>query len=150
MKIKLDVSDERYPEIAEMLKEHGVETDDSADLVLSENKHFSSNLIVKDKATNERVILPVDEIVFIETYGHYVEVQTESMKYQVMGRLYKIADMLDPEKFLCISNSVVVAADKVKKISRAQSMKFMLTMSNGRNVDVTRSYYYAFKDRFNI
>ncbi len=150
MKIRLDVSDERYPEIAEMLKKHGVETDDSADLVLIENRHFSNSLMVKDKATNERVILPVDEIVFIETYGHYVEVQTESMEYQVMGRLYKLYDMLGTEKFLRISNSVVVAVDKVKKISRAQSMKFVLTMSNGRNVDVTRSYYYAFKERFNI
>lgn len=150
MKIKLEVSDERYPEIAQMLKEHGVETDDSADPVLSESKHYLESLIVKEKGTNERVILPVHEIVYIETYGHNVEVQTMHKAYQAMGRLYKIASMLDPEKFLRISNSVVVAADKVKKISNARSMKFILTMSNGKNVDVTRSYYYIFKNYFEI
>ena len=29
-------------------------------------------------------------------------------------------------------------------------MKFILTLSDGRRVDVTRSYYYIFKDFFGI
>lgn len=79
-----------------------------------------------------------------------MEVHTKNKTYQAMDRLYRIVNMLDPDKFLRISNSVVIARDKVKKITPTLSMKFILTMIDGRNVDVTRSYYYIFKDYFGI
>ena len=150
MKIKLAVSNERYNEIKTMLTEKGIEIDDNSDLVLSESNRFFDNLIVKDMTTNERVILPVEDIAYIETYGHSVEVHTKDTTYQAMYRLYKIVNLLDPDKFLRISNSVVIAMDKVKKITPTLSMKFVLTMSNGKTVDVTRSYYYIFKEYFDI
>ena len=70
--------------------------------------------------------------------------------YQLSERLYKVLDMLDPDQFLRISNSVVIARNKVKSISPTLSMKFILTMQNGKKVDVTRSYYYIFKEYFGI
>lgn len=150
MKIKLAVSKERYEEVKSMLTERGVEIDDNSDLVLSESNRFIDSLIVKDKLSNERVVLPVEDIAYIETFGHSVEVHTKDTTYQAMDRLYKMVNLLDPDKFLRISNSVVVARDKVKKITPTLSMKFILTMVNGRNVDVTRSYYYIFKEYFGI
>lgn len=150
MKIKLVVSNERYDEIKNHLTEHGIEIDDNSDLVLSENNRFPDNLIVKDMDKNERVVLPVDNIVYIETYGHTVEVHTKDKIYYAMDRLYKIVNQLDPDMFLRISNSVVISKDKVKQISTTLSMKFILTMINDKKVDVTRSYYYIFKDSFGI
>lgn len=150
LKVKLVVRTERYEEIKNMLIQHGIEIDDNADLVLSENYRFIDSLTVKDKITNERIILPVEDIAYIETFGHAVEVHTVGVSYQAMDRLYKIVNLLDPDKFLRISNSVVIARDKVKKINPTLSMKFILTMANGKNVDVTRSYYYIFKDYFGI
>ncbi len=108
------------------------------------------NLTVKDKVSNERVILPVEDIAYIETFGHSVEVHTKDKTYQALDRLYKIVNLLDPDKFLRISNSVVIARDKVKKVPHMLSMKFILTMTDGRNVDVTRSCYYIFKEYFGI
>ena len=142
MKVKLIVSTERYDEIKRALTERGIEIDDNADLVLSENNRFPDNLIVKDVAKNERVVLPVEDIAYIETYGHTVEVHTKGETFQATDRLYKIVNQLDPEKFLRISNSVVISKSKVKQISTTLSMKFVLTMVNGKKVDVTRSYYY--------
>lgn len=150
MKVKLIVSNERYEEIKRALTERGIEIDDNADLVLSENNKFPDNLIVKDVAKNERVVLPVEDIAYIETYGHTVEVHTKGETFQATDRLYKIVNQLDPEKFLRISNSVVISKSKVKQISTTLSMKFVLTMVNGKKVDVTRSYYYIFKDSFGI
>lgn len=150
MKVKLIVSTERYDEIKRALTERGIEIDDNADLVLSENNRFPDNLIVKDVAKNERVVLPVEDIAYIETYGHTVEVHTKGETFQATDRLYKIVNQLDPEKFLRISNSVVISKSKVKQISTTLSMKFVLTMVNGKKVDVTRSYYYIFKDSFGI
>jgi len=150
LKVKLVVSNESYEEIKEFLLERGIEIDDNADLVLSENNRFPDNIVVKDIVKNERVVLSVEEIAYIETYGHTVEVHTKDKTYQAMDRLYKIVNQLNPEKFLRISNSVVISKDKVKKISTTLSMKFILTMVNGKKVDVTRSYYYIFKDSFGI
>ena len=150
MKVKLIVSTERYDKIKRALTERGIEIDDNADLVLSENNRFPDNLIVKDVAKNERVVLPVEDIAYIETYGHTVEVHTKDGVFQTTDRLYKIVNQLDPDKFLRISNSVVISKSKVRQISTTLSMKFILTMVNGKKVDVTRSYYYIFKDSFGI
>ena len=150
MKVKLVVSNERYDEIKRALTERGIEIDDTADLVLSESNRFPDNLIVKDTVKNERVVLPIEDIAYIETYGHTVEVHTKGETFQATDRLYKIVNQLDPDKFLRISNSVVISKSKVKQISTTLSMKFVLTMVNGKKVDVTRSYYYIFKDSFGI
>lgn len=150
MKVKLVVSNERYEEVKAALLERNIEIDDTADLVLSENIYFADTLLVKDAKTNERIFLPVKDIVSIEAIGHTVEVNTQDKTYQAMDRLYKIVSLLDPNSFLRISNSVVIAKDKVKQIATTLSMKFILTMANGKKVDVTRSYYYIFKENFGI
>jgi len=150
LKVKLVISKEHYEEVKTMLTEHGIEIDDNANLLLSDNNRFADGLTVKNKATNELVILPVEDIAYIETFGHSVEVHTKDTTYQAMDRLYKIVNLLDPDKFLRISNSVVIARDKVKKITPTLSMKFILTMTDGKNVDVTRTYYYIFKEFFGI
>ena len=150
MKIQLAVSRERYAEIKNELESHGIMVDDDADLVLSERNRYIDNLTVRECDGSSRIILPVGEIILIETYGRNVEVNTETDTYQVSDRLYKIANLLDPADFLRISNSVIIAKKKVKRITPTLSMKFILTMAGGRTVDVTRSYYYIFKDAFGI
>lgn len=150
LKVKLVVSNERYEEVKAALLERNIEIDDSANLVLSENICFADTLIVKDPKTSERIFLPVKDIVSIEAFGHTIEVNTQDKAYQAMDRLYKIVSLLDPDSFLRISNSVVIAKDKVERIATTLSMKFILTMTNGKKVDVTRSYYYIFKENFGI
>lgn len=150
MKVKLSVSQEHYEEIKAALLEHGIEIDENADLVLSESSRYIDHLIVKDLKTAERVCLSVNEIISIEAFGHSVEVYTQDGSYQSKERLYKIENLLDPDKFLRVSNSVIIARDKIKKISPTLSMKFILTMNDGRNIVVTRSYYYIFRESFGI
>lgn len=150
MKIRLAISNERYERIKAALTERGIEIDDNADLVLSESNRVVENLIVKDASSNERIILSLEDIVLIQAFGHTVEVQTQDKTYQAFDRLYKIFNLLDPDKFLRISNSVVIARDKVKSITPTLSMKFILTMANNKKVDVTRSYYYIFREYFGI
>lgn len=150
MKIRLSVSSERYEEVKASLTAAGIEIDDGADLVLSEANHFADTLLLKDSETGEHVLLAAEEIVYIESFGRSIEVQTEQKRYQAGERLYQLAGQLDPEKFLRVSNSVVIACAKVKSISPTLSMKFVLTMVEGSKIDVTRSYYYIFKEHFGI
>lgn len=150
MKVRLAVSKENYEKIKCLLTELGIDIDDTADLMISECNKFLDNLIVKDTKSSGHIVLPSDDIVYIESFGHTVEVHTQHNTYQAMDRLYKICNMLNPEKFLRISNSVVIAKQKVKRITPTLSRKFILTMTNDHNVDVTRTYYYIFKEQFRI
>lgn len=150
MKVKLLVSHEKYEGIKKVLTEAGIEIDDNAELILCENNHFTDTLVVKAPHSNEKILLSVNDIISIESFGHTVEVYTENNTYIALERLYQIVNILNPDCFLRISNSVIIAKNKVRRISPKLSMKFILTMNNGRNVDVTRSYYYIFKDYFGI
>lgn len=150
MKIRLNINDTDYEYIEKELHEHGIETDDAADLVLCKVNGFAEKLIVKDKKTNQRVILSCDDIVSIESYGHLIDVRTKDNVYSANERLYRIFEQLDKMKFLRISNSVIVSKNQIKKISPTLSMKFILTLSDNSRVDVTRTYYQSFKETIGI
>ncbi|MBO5065381.1 MAG: LytTR family transcriptional regulator [Clostridia bacterium] len=150
MKIKLNITDGDYEKIEGELHQHGIKTDDSADLVLSKVNGFAEKLIVKDKQTNERVIVDCNSIVYIESFGHQIIVHTVDNEYYANERLYKLSEQLDKKDFIRVSVSVIVAKSKIKKITPTLSMKFVLTLTENSVVDVTRSYYHAFKEAFNI
>ena len=94
MKIKLIVSDDRYDEIKGFLMNHNIEIDDNADLVLSECNRFINILSVKESNSDEIVLLPVSDIVFIETFGRAVVVHTNDHIYHATDRLYKILSLI--------------------------------------------------------
>ena len=149
MKIKLLLNDDKYAEISNQLLSLGIEIDDDAELVLMERNSFISHLSVKDN-DGARINVSTSDIIFIESYSHDIAVHTVDGCYKSTERLYQLCSMLDPQMFLRISNSVIISKAHVKKIRPALSMKFVLTMSDGTLVDVTRSYYNIFKDFFNI
>lgn len=150
LKMRLNINDADYEKIEKELHELGIETDDSADLVLSKVNGFAEKLIVKDKEANERIVLSCDDIVSLEAYGHLVEVHTKDDVYYINERLYRIFEQLDKTKFLRISNSAIVSIKQIKKIAPTLSMKFILTLSDNSRVDVTRTYYQSFKESIGI
>ena len=151
MKIKLAVSEERYEEIASLLKEKGIELDDDADLVLSERDRFVSFLSVRETdAEGARRHVRTEDVISIEAFGHTVEVRCKDAVYQTTDRLYQLQAVLDPGQFIRISNSVIINRSQIKHISPTFSQKFILTMKDGSRADVTRSYYSSFKRSIGI
>ena len=150
MKIKLAVSDESYEEVKEFLLSKGIELDDAAEFVLTQRDKYAGHLTGRNAKTAEKVHISADEIILIESYGHTVEGVTSEETYVTSDRLYQLVNALDPEKFIRVSNSVIISKRKIKQIRPSLSMKFVLTMENDRKIDVTRSYYNSFKEAFNI
>lgn len=150
MKIRLNVSDEIYAELEQKLLSAGFEIDDEAKLIITEKERYSSFIAVKNKK-GEKLRLKSEEIIFIESFGHDVVIHsTDGESYYAYDRLYQLCTILDNEKFLRVSNCAIIAKKHVKKIKPSLSMKFILTMSDGSLVDVTRSYYNSFKEFFGI
>ncbi|MDE6726296.1 MAG: LytTR family transcriptional regulator [Ruminiclostridium sp.] len=150
MKIKLAVSDESYEEVKKFLESKGIELDNNAAFLLTETDKYINHLTVRDKDNSSKLYISVDDIIYIESFGHTVEVHTSEGTYLSGERLYQLCGILNPQSFVRISNSVIIARNKVKEITPAFSMKFTLKMVNGDKVYVTRSYYNIFKEYFGI
>lgn len=150
MKIRLNVSDEYYSKLEKKLLSAGFVIDDEAEFIITQKDKFTSYIAVKNK-NGEKLRLKSEEIIFIESFGHSVVIHsTDGECYYALDRLYQLTSILDNTKFIRVSNCAIIARLHVKRIKPSISMKFILTMSDGSLVDVTRSYYSSFKDFFGI
>lgn len=149
-KIRLEVNQDDYQAISETLRAAGFAiVDDNEDYVLNELNLHQAYLLVKDR-TGDRIHLPVEDIIYMESYGHSIDVMTPKGRYQSSDPLKRISELLDPSVFIRISNSAIINRKHLKEIIPSLAMKFRLRMSNGDIVEVTRSYYSSFREQMNI
>lgn len=148
-RIKLEISDESYDDVKKLLNGHGIEIDDESEYVLIHKGKYPTKIAVRDNE-GTKLIISVDDIITIESYGHSIEVHTSDNAYKTTDTLTKFENVLDPDKFLRVSNSVIIRTDKIRHITPTLYMKFILKMENNEKVDVTRNYYTKFKTFFGI
>ncbi|MBR6476935.1 MAG: LytTR family transcriptional regulator [Lachnospiraceae bacterium] len=149
MKIRISVSEEKYDLVKEYLAGHGVEISEEAEYVITESARYPAFLNVRDDK-KDRLRLSVDEVIYVEAFGKEIEIHAQQGTYYALDRMYQLEELLDPQEFLRVSKSVIISKKHVKKIRASLSMKYVLTLSNGTLVDVTRSYYSDFRRFFNI
>ena len=150
MRIRLNISDGHYEEVKKKLLDAGFEIGEEGEYILSESGSVDNTFVIARDEEGLKVHIASDDIIYIESFGHDVEVHTAEGRFFASERLYQLAEKLDREQFFRVSNSVIISKKHVRKIRPAISMKFVLTMDDGTIVDVTRSYYYAFKEFFGI
>ena len=148
MKIRLMVSEERYAALADWLTSHGAEIDESAELILTEKNVCVSHLIGRNGEEIYR--LRTADIIRIESFAHDIIAYTDTVECKLSDPLRRLEELLDPQEFIRVSNSAIISISHIKSIRPALTQKFVLTMSDGARVDVTRSYYYIFKDTLGI
>ena len=146
MKLKVMLSSD--DPIMEELRKLNIEIDDRSEYVLTKREMDLNYLPAKND--EQTFYISIDDIIFIESLGHDVMLHTKDGVYVTKERLKTLERMLDPDDFLRVSNSSIVSIKNIRRIEASILQKFILHMSNGDKVDVTRSYYYIFKDRFNI
>ena len=149
MKIRVAVSKEKYEFVERYLTEHGIEIDGEAEFMIMESSGYPAFLSVRSDE-GEHLQISTEEIIFIEAFGKDIEVHTAQGTFFSRDRMYQLETLLAPQEFLRISKSVIISKKHVKKIRSSLSMKYILTMSNGTLVDVTRSYYSDFRRFFGI
>ncbi len=149
MKIRLNISEDKFDEVKDKLVKAGFEIDDNGEFVLTDAEGRNTWIETKDTA-GQKMRIAVEKIIYIESFGHDVEVHTTEGLFYAKDRLYQLDGMLDKDQFFRVSNSVIISRKHVTRIRPTLSMKFVLTMEDGTQVDVTRSYYYSFKKFFGI
>ncbi|MCD7825626.1 MAG: LytTR family transcriptional regulator [Clostridiaceae bacterium] len=148
MKIRLKLSPKSKETVINELKEAGIEISEDAQFILTEEAYRDENLRCKDGT--DTVIVPLQDICFAESLGHDVFICTKKDRYKTDLRIYQLEALFPKDQFIRISNSVIIQANSIFRIRPALSCKFHLTLTNGTQVDVTRTYYYKFKDFFNL
>ena len=134
--------------IIEELSKLGIENDNNSEYVIS--RQNVSLKYINAKSGEQIFFIPTNEIIFIESIGRDVIIHTNVGDYTTKERIKQLEIILDQDKFLRVSNSSIVSIKRIRKIEASFFQKFILHMSNGALVDVTRTYYYIFKERFHI
>lgn len=148
MKLKLRLSRERKDQIVDELNDLGIVVSEESELILTEDNYNAGEIYCKDDT--DRVVVSLSEIVFIESMEKKVYVHTKENVYTTSNRLYEMEKKLPQEQFIRISNSVIIGRHSIKRIIPALSQKYYLTLKSGDKVDVTRTYYYKFKEFYGI
>jgi DNA-binding LytR/AlgR family response regulator len=69
------------------------------------------------QSDKKKVVIPVDEILFIESQKEYIKIQTTTTHHITKCALTKIEEELDPTIFLRIHRSFIIAIPKVRSYS---------------------------------
>ncbi|XMB68008.1 LytTR family DNA-binding domain-containing protein [Mycoplasmatota bacterium zrk1] len=149
MKIKIICYKEKLIEIKENIQSGHIEfVNEGEDFVLTEstnNKNYLLGIINDDYL----IIKPYD-IVFVESFGNDIFCHTSNGKYLIRERLYEVEGLFNENGFLRVHKSYVINTNCIKKISPSLDRKFVLTMVDGTQIDVTRSYFYKFKEHIGL
>lgn len=145
VKVRLIVPSELRDEVENQLQNSDIEiTDVDFDYTLSYN-HFSLDKFVGLKGS-EIFILKQQDILYFESQNNEVYCHTISDIYLVKYRIYELASYLAEDEFMRISHSHIVHLEHINSIIPTMNRKFILRLSNDEKIDVTRSYYYHFKE----
>jgi two-component system, LytTR family, response regulator len=96
------------------------------------------------KLTGRTILLPTDEVDWIETHGNYLKVHTGRESHLIRGTMQSLETKLDPEKFVRVHRSVIVNVEKIKEIYPRSNGDQDLVLQNGRQLMLSRNY----RDKF--
>ena len=143
MKVKIVCREERYKMYEEMLVKGGFIISNDASLLFKE-EDLEPNQII-GKYNNRYEMIKLEDIIYIESYGHDIILHTLNREYTIKEKLYEIEGMYEKRGFIRINKSIVVNKDQIQSIKPSINTKFTLLMNNHSKLIVTRSYYYKFK-----
>ena len=96
------------------------------------------------KLTGHTILLPADEIDWIESYGNYLKVHAGRESHLIRGTMQSLEAKLDPETFVRVHRSAIVNIEKIKEIYPRSNGDQDLVLQDGQQLMLSRKY----RDRF--
>lgn len=143
MKIKLRCKEENRLLYEKMLTDGGFIIGENSNLTFVEDNYLPEYLI--GKVNDDTAMLYLKDIILIESYGREILARTKAGTFKLKETLENLENLLNGAGFIRISQSAITQKQSIEKISHGLSMRFHLTLKSGIKADVTRSYYYSFK-----
>jgi two-component system LytT family response regulator len=92
------------------------------------------------KLTGHTILLPTDEIDWIESYGNYLKLHAGRESHLIRSTMQSLESKLDPEKFIRVHRSTIVNIEKIKAIYPRSNGDQDLVLQNGQQLMLSRKY----------
>lgn len=96
------------------------------------------------KGDGRVLLVDVDEVDRLEAAGNYVEVHSGAHHHLVRETMASLEGRLDPARFVRVSRSSIVNADRVRELQPMFNGDFVVVLRNGTKVGGSRRYRAAF------
>ncbi|HEY2039276.1 MAG TPA: LytTR family DNA-binding domain-containing protein [Edaphobacter sp.] len=105
--------------------------------VIGKEKNYLERFLVRD-GTKE-VIVPIDEIEWIEAADYYACLHVGSRRYMLRESMKQLEKMLDPARFVRIHRSIVVRIDQVREIHRDGETEYFVRLADGQRLKMSKT-----------
>ncbi|MCC2834235.1 LytTR family DNA-binding domain-containing protein [[Clostridium] innocuum] len=86
------------------------------------------------------------DIIYIESISQEIWIHTGEGRYRARETMYQLEANLYEKGFLRVHKSFIVNKKDIRRIRSSLNSKFTLLLTNGDQIEVSRSYYYRFKE----
>ena len=145
MKIEIDI-DEKYSDVEVDIKAPRLTQD--IEKLISLIRMINMQIAVKKD--DETHLLDIEKILYIETVERNTFVYTEDATYESDLKLYEIEQELLEQSFSRISKQSIINLKKVKSLKADINRKIRVTLVNGEQIIVSRTYSEALRKRLGI
>jgi two-component system LytT family response regulator len=93
------------------------------------------------KSARGTTLVLTEEIDWINSSGHYLELHVGSETHLIREQLSTIEPKLDPERFVRIHRSTIVRIDCIKSLHPLFNGDHIIVLKNGRELNLSRTYH---------
>lgn len=145
MKVRVACHKKNEAEVIKAIEKGDVQISDQASYIIIEESRLPATfLTVKERG--EYVRIPIKDILYIDSLEAEVYVHTLHQTLPIRDTLAHLELVLSEKGFLRTHKSYLVQVDKISRIRASMNTKFLLVMENHDTVEVSRTYYYRFKE----
>lgn len=109
---------------------------------------FLHRVVVKDGSLVH--VIPADDIIRLEAADDYVEIHTKEGKYLKQKPLSFFEQHLDPDHFIRVHRSGMVAIGEISKLEPYSKDSYIIILKNGDEVNVSKSGLKELRERLNF
>ncbi|HZF66257.1 MAG TPA: LytTR family DNA-binding domain-containing protein [Chitinophagaceae bacterium] len=103
-----------------------------------ENTSLQSTITIKDGS--KIFVVPLSDIMYIETDGDYLSVYTEEKKYLHKETLAKLGNSLPSNGFVRIHKSTIVNTSYIKELHSHFNGDYSVVLKNGKELRLSRNF----------
>ena len=122
--------------------------DERLEAVLTElraREQYADRLLVKSEG--RVTVVQVDEVDWIEAADNYVRVHTSRGRYLVREPIKALERKLNPRHFARVHRSAIVNLTRVRELQPMFGGEYVIMLSTGTKLTLSRGYRDAFRDR---
>ncbi len=145
-------SEDRFNEALARAKERLAKEESPKETINELSEQIESDILrrVVVRLGNRIQIVNVDDVVFLEAQDDYVEFHTKEGKYLKQNTMKYFESRLNPEDFIRIHRSYIVAVKEIQKIEPYGKDTHVAILQNGQQLGVSRSGYQRLKQILNF